>query len=408
LRRVFDEVRPEVVFHLAAQPLVRPVLRRTGRDLVHQRHGHRQRARSLSADRRSACGRRGDHRQGATRTATWPRGYREIDQLGGHDAYSASKAGQPNSSPRATAKRSSSFRPRLPRRHRACRQRDRRRRLVGGSLVPTSSALSRRIDRSRSALLRPRARGNTCSTASAATCCSDNDCWRATPLARLPGTPVRMPTANAAWSRCYEHFRRESAGLPLACRAPRSSLHEAGLLQLDCAKARTILDWRPVWGIDASIANTARWYARWLDQGRAGVSMTCAASWARLHARDCPGHADDRPRHTDRRLASRAHRNAARLPARRLYPTLCERELAPFSGERRIVQINHSRTTRCRAPVRGAAVFQRAPSGRDEVRALALPDGCPDVAVDLRADSPRPSCAGTRRNCRRRPGWHRW
>jgi CDP-glucose 4,6-dehydratase len=63
------------------------------------------------------------------------------------------------------------------------------------------------------------------------------------------------------------------------------------LLQLDCAKARAILDWQPVWGIDASIANTARWYTQWLDQGRAGsrddlrgfVSDAASAgrSWAR-------------------------------------------------------------------------------------------------------------------------------
>jgi CDP-glucose 4,6-dehydratase len=43
--------------------------------------------------------------------------------------------------------------------------------------------------------------------------------------------------------------------------------HEAGLLLLDCAKARDELGWRPVWDVRAAIARTAAWYRAWAAGG---------------------------------------------------------------------------------------------------------------------------------------------
>ena len=66
----------------------------------------------------------------------------------------------------------------------------------------------------------------------------------------------------------------------------------------------------------------------------------------------------------------------------RLY---CERELAPIVGKRRIVQINHSRTT-TKGAVRGMH-FQRPPHA--EMKLVRCVKGRVwDVAVDLRAGSP--------------------
>ena len=66
----------------------------------------------------------------------------------------------------------------------------------------------------------------------------------------------------------------------------------------------------------------------------------------------------------------------------RLY---CEHQLAPVIGKRRIVQINHSRTTVVGA-IRGMH-FQRPP--RAEMKLVRCLKGKVwDVAVDLRADSP--------------------
>ena len=40
--------------------------------------------------------------------------------------------------------------------------------------------------------------------------------------------------------------------------------HEAFALALNCDKAHQLLDWHPVWGFRETIARTVEWYARWL------------------------------------------------------------------------------------------------------------------------------------------------
>jgi CDP-glucose 4,6-dehydratase len=39
-----------------------------------------------------------------------------------------------------------------------------------------------------------------------------------------------------------------------------SAPHEAGFLYLDSSKARRLLDWAPIWDLDTGLENTARWY----------------------------------------------------------------------------------------------------------------------------------------------------
>ena len=85
------EARPEVVLHLAAQPIVRALVHRAARDLRDQRHGHGQRARG------------GARRPTASRAVVnvtsdkcyenreWEWAYREDEPMGGHDPYSSSK-----------------------------------------------------------------------------------------------------------------------------------------------------------------------------------------------------------------------------------------------------------------------------------------------------------------------------
>jgi len=43
--------------------------------------------------------------------------------------------------------------------------------------------------------------------------------------------------------------------------------HEATLLHLDCAQARELLQWRPVWDRATTLARTARWYRAHHEQG---------------------------------------------------------------------------------------------------------------------------------------------
>lgn len=89
--RVVEACRPEIVFHLAAQPLVRRGYREPLATLAANVMGT---AHVLEAARR--CG---SVRAVVVVTTDkcyenrgWPWGYREADRLGGHDPYSASKA----------------------------------------------------------------------------------------------------------------------------------------------------------------------------------------------------------------------------------------------------------------------------------------------------------------------------
>lgn len=43
--------------------------------------------------------------------------------------------------------------------------------------------------------------------------------------------------------------------------------HEAGVLLLDCAKARAELGWAPVWDVSTAIVRTAAWYRAWAEGG---------------------------------------------------------------------------------------------------------------------------------------------
>ena len=39
------------------------------------------------------------------------------------------------------------------------------------------------------------------------------------------------------------------------------------MLQLDTAKAKMHLGWRPVWNLEKAVHNTADWYRQWLELG---------------------------------------------------------------------------------------------------------------------------------------------
>jgi len=42
--------------------------------------------------------------------------------------------------------------------------------------------------------------------------------------------------------------------------------HEAKLLKLDCSKARSILNWYPVYNIDEALSKTVGWYKMFYDE----------------------------------------------------------------------------------------------------------------------------------------------
>jgi len=50
--------------------------------------------------------------------------------------------------------------------------------------------------------------------------------------------------------------------------------HEANCLKLDCAKAKELLGWRPVWNLDVAIDKTLLWWAAYMD--KQNMSHVCA------------------------------------------------------------------------------------------------------------------------------------
>ncbi len=44
--------------------------------------------------------------------------------------------------------------------------------------------------------------------------------------------------------------------------------HEAGLLRLDCSKAHSMLGWKPVWDIKKTIKMTTKWYKEFYENGK--------------------------------------------------------------------------------------------------------------------------------------------
>ncbi len=56
--------------------------------------------------------------------------------------------------------------------------------------------------------------------------------------------------------------------------------HEATLLYLDSAKAKSLLGWRPVWTLDVALAKTVEWYRSYYNNGSA-ESLTQLAQFIR-------------------------------------------------------------------------------------------------------------------------------
>jgi CDP-glucose 4,6-dehydratase len=92
VRRVFAAERPEIVFHLAAQPLVRRSYREpvTTWDTNVMGTAHVLEAARHTPDVDAVVVVTSDK---CYENREWPWPYREQDRLGGHDPYSASKAG---------------------------------------------------------------------------------------------------------------------------------------------------------------------------------------------------------------------------------------------------------------------------------------------------------------------------
>ena len=274
VRRVFAAERPEIVFHLAAQPLVRRSYREPVTTWATNVMGT---AHVLEAARHTpeVCAVVVVTTDKCYENREWPWPYRERDRLGGHDAYSASKAGaelvaasyrtallrQPSAPLLATARGGN---------------------VIGGGdwsedrlipdLVRSVAAGEPLVIRSPRAT-RPWQHVLDCLSgylllgqrllAGDATCA---DAWNFGPDGEGNRT-VEQVLQHLA--RTWPQLRWQLASSPQP--------HEAGLLQLDSAKAKMHLGWRPVWDLEKAIHHTANWYRQLLEVGEVSSADELAA-----------------------------------------------------------------------------------------------------------------------------------
>lgn len=265
LLRLVQGVQPEILFHLAAQPLVRRSYREPLETWATNVMG--------TANLLEACRQTSSVRALVIVTTDkcyenreWPWGYREIDPLGGRDPYSASKAAAelviasyrnaffgPGEAPLVASVRAGN--------------------VIGGG------------DWSEDRLIPDLVRALV----------ADKSLEVRSPEATRPWQHVLDPLAGylLLGQRLLEGHRDLAepwnfgpANEDHCCvrkvlemlqsqwpqvtwhQAGGEQPHEAALLHLDSTKARRRLGWRPVWDLAAALDATAQWYRTFLEQGR--------------------------------------------------------------------------------------------------------------------------------------------
>jgi CDP-glucose 4,6-dehydratase len=255
--------QPELVFHLAAQPLVRRSYRQPAATfdvnvmgLVNLLEAVRATpsVRVVVNATTDKCYR---NRESAE-------GYREDDALGGHDPYSASKA--------CAEIVSASYRASFLAAGKVALATARAGNVVGGGdwsedrLIPdlVRSAVSGKsvairypqATRPWQHVLEPLAGYLMLGERLLADAGADAEAWNFG-----PDTSGELSVAQVivAFARHWPAVR---------CDVDRSAQpHEAGLLHLDCSKARQRLGWRPVWDMATTFERTASWYRRQHERG---------------------------------------------------------------------------------------------------------------------------------------------
>jgi CDP-glucose 4,6-dehydratase len=276
LRHAVQRVQPEIVFHLAAQALVRRSYREPAANwatnvmgLVNLFEAVRAtpQVRAVVNVTSDKCYEQGDGR----------RAFSEADALGGHDPYSASKACAEIAS---ASYRSSFFGHDDGRGHRVVLATARAGNVIGGGdwsedrllpdLVRGAVAGRSTVIRHPTAVrpwqhvLEPLA-GYLMLGVRASSCGADGadagEAWNFGPGAAGHVSVGEVATAVTAHWPAVRWQADET-------QAPQ--MHEAPWLALDCRKAQSQLGWRPVWGTATTLARTAQWYRRLHEHGDVG------------------------------------------------------------------------------------------------------------------------------------------
>ena len=271
VRKLVHDSRPEVVFHLAAQPLVR----RSYRDPVGTFAANVTGLVNLFESLRDCEGVRAI--VNATTDKVYEEhastsGYREADPLGGHDPYSTSKA--------CAELVSACYRKSYFAQSGARLATARAGNVIGGGdwaedrLVPdlvraATSGQALRIrhpDATRpwQHVLDPLSGYLRLGQA----LLEGEDCAEAWNLGPDGEGEVSVRDLTA---RLHRHWPLMQVELD-----PGEHPHEAALLRLDCTKARERLAWRPVWKLDVALDRTASWYRAFHEDGRVRTAVDLA------------------------------------------------------------------------------------------------------------------------------------
>jgi len=270
LKSAFDTARPEIVFHLAAQPIVRESYKHPAYTYETNVMGT---VNILECVRRSGCVRSflNVTTDKVYQNKERPWGYRENEALDGFDPYSNSKS----CSELVTHSYKRSFFS------------------DGATAVSTARA------------------GNVIGGGDFARDRIIPDCIRAaqrgeTVLLRNPGSirpyqHVLEPLfaylmiaqlqygdgARAGWynvgpdecdcvstGELVELFcRKWGAGLRWESKAEPNAPHEANFLRLDCSKLKSIFGWKPRWHIEEAVEHTMEWTKVWMESGDIPAEM---------------------------------------------------------------------------------------------------------------------------------------
>lgn len=270
-QQAVTEAKPEVVFHLAAQPLVRRSYRDPletwttnviGTANILEACRHSSSVKAIVVVTTDKC----------YENKEWVHPYRENDRLGGHDPYSASKAG----AELVTASYRDSYFRETGIRVATARAGN----VIGGGDFAEDRLLPdavRAFSQNQPLVLR-----NPQATRP----------WQhvleplsgyVTLAEKLLGEPDGGfdtawnfgPNAdgNATVGEVAEKFGHLWGSGRVECLGDPSGPHEAGLLQLDNSRAKTLLGWSPRWCLDDTLRHTAAWYRTWHEGGDTAALM---------------------------------------------------------------------------------------------------------------------------------------
>ncbi|MEM9348011.1 MAG: CDP-glucose 4,6-dehydratase [Planctomycetota bacterium] len=270
LNTMIERFKPEAVFHLAAQSLVRPsyedpigtyqtnVMGTMNLLEAVRRAGTAQAVVVVTSDK-------------CYENNEWERGYHEGDAMGGYDPYSSSKG----CAEVATASyRRSFFHPAgYGSSHHTLVASARAGNVIGGG------------DWARDRLLPDAVRAMVGDEPVEVRKPSATRPWQHVldPLAGYLLLGQRLiegdPSCATGWNfgpddaealtvrEVLERFRAGSPNLVVNYAEHQPDLHEANALRLDCTKANTELNWQPVWGSRRAIDQTSQWFAAYLADG---------------------------------------------------------------------------------------------------------------------------------------------